>query len=128
MEEFPNPQEVRLQELLGPIVARFTITQIPLGSVSESIRKEWVGVTLPVREKSLEDATENQVYFDAISGNMILNTEAVSIYGSEAIDALESAGHEGAAEFWRSVGVENADLVFRASEGELASISGVNKG
>jgi hypothetical protein len=105
----------------GEIRAHFTVTQIPKGSASEEIRREWVGLDLPVRAKFLgEEALKETTYFDTLSGDVIKNTESVTVVGVDAIVALDDAGKEEASDYWAPFAF--ATFVFRASEGVLTPV------
>lgn len=110
-----------LTNAYGEIKANFTITQIPLGGAPEHIKKEWLGVTLPVRSSKLgAKALDACLYFDALTLTVIENTEPVAIEGVEAIDALEEAKKIEAVEFWLPYRL--APFVFRANEGDLVPV------
>lgn len=107
-----------ISKIYGEIAANFTIKQIPEGGAPESIRQEWVGITMPVRTFSLgSKAMEACSYFDALTFTVIDNPEPVTIVGMEAVEALKEAGKNSAAEFWLPFGL--AEFVFRGYEGDL---------
>ena len=129
MSEYsPVPSQEERARFLGDVIATFTVQQLPQGAAPQTIREQWIGVPLPVREKTLNEAAETPIYTDALTDEQVLNVEAVPVYGYDAIEALQEAGRDDAAEFWHLQGFGFAELVFRASEGALQASEGINQG
>jgi len=106
-----------IEKELGLVVATFTIQQVPAGAAPETIRRDWVGATLPVRQALLDDLSGRQQYYDLLSGERKTNPDAVPVYGMDAVNALDDMGRDRAARFWQNYAV--ATLVFSGSEGNL---------
>lgn len=118
---FPENISQYIDKELGEVVAEFTITQRPESGAPEHIKQEWIGLTLPVRAGKLAcmDARPRD-YFDDLRGELIENTEPVTIFGPEAVQALKDADKLEAAKYWSIH--EDQDFIFKASEGELVAI------
>ena len=73
------------------------ITAIPPGFAPESIRKQWVGVSLPL-------ASADEIAQDPPSGFGIGsdNTNGYLVLRDNAIEALRKAGKKQAADYWDS--------------------------
>lgn len=118
MAGLPEDIESFLDEVYGPVVATFTIEKTPQGGAPEEIRKDWLGIGLPVRAENLSArALAQTIYFDQLRGRTIENDDPVAVTGIDAVHALEQAGRESAAQFWAAA--QLASLVFRAHEGKL---------
>ena len=104
-----------LDEVYVPIVIDFTITQVPEGGAPEEIRREWVGLSLPVREQNALGLGPR--YFDLLTGQMRDNPSSVGISGIEAVDALYRAGKIEASNFWYPYHL--GLFTFRAYEGRF---------
>lgn len=123
MRDLPPDVSLELTRLYGPILATFTLDQTPEGAAPVSIREQWVGITLPVREQALAQLAFGRIeYFDFLSFNKKSNTDPVSVSGYEAVDALDEVGKDEAVDFWapHSEGL----FKFRGYEGTLVSIEG----
>ena len=102
-----------IERIYGPIRANFSITQTPQSAAPEYVREQWVGITLPVREKNLGELATR--YLDLLSGEYKDNDEPVSIVGLEAVSALEDSARYGAANYWQDY--RGGLFRFRAHEG-----------
>jgi hypothetical protein len=114
----------------GPVAATFKILQTPKSNmqVPPSIKRDWLGMQLPVREKnlaklSLTDSERRDLgEFNAKNTN-----RSVAIVAFEAVHILEEAEKFEAAEFWayyqdpRTSIFNTGLLTFRTYEGELES-------
>lgn len=121
MRDLPPDVSRELTRMYGPVIATFTLDQIPEGAAPSSIREQWVGITLPVREQALAQLAFGQIeYFDFLSFNEKSNPDPVSISGYEAVDALDEHGKDEAVDFWapHSEGL----FTFRGYEGKLVSL------
>ncbi len=107
-----------LEEVYGPIVINFALTQVPAGGAPDYIKEQWIGASLPVREANLGRLASR--YFDLLSGEFKENDEPVPITGIEAIHALEEAGKYQAAEFWYPY--QFGAFIFRSNEGEFQAL------
>lgn len=121
MRDLPPGVSRELTRLYGPVLATFTLNQTPEGAAPMSIREQWVGITLPVRESALAKLAFGQIeYFDFLGFNEKSNPDPLSISGYEAVDALDEAGRDDAVNFWapHSEGL----FTFRGYEGKLISL------
>jgi len=109
-----------LDATFGLVVARFVLTRTPAGAAPVSIKEQWIGVALPVRE-ILHGGPPIQ-YEDALSGEAKVNMSPVQVVGIEAVSALRQAVRNTAAEFWAEYAYDL--LIFRAHEGELQPLDG----
>jgi hypothetical protein len=118
MPNLPEDIEQGLVEVYGQVGATFIITQTPQGGAPEEIKEQWVGTTLPVRNRNLgQAALSPTVNFDYLRQQFIETDDPVSITGIDAVQALRDAGKEEAARFWEAY--QLASFVFRAHEGTL---------
>jgi hypothetical protein len=110
--ESQRPAFEQLDEL-QPILATFTIQEVPAGPAPLEIREQWVGVVLPVRQLRR-----------AQSG-------AVAISPFEATLALRAAGKHEASDWWyrilmprvsNPVGYLTESLAFEAADGEVTEL------
>jgi hypothetical protein len=69
------------------------IIETPPGFASEEIRKQWVGVTIPLLPDVETEAARRMFKPSESSGGHIVD-------GHEAVEALVSAGRHDAASFW----------------------------
>ena len=123
MRDLPPDVSRELTRLYGPVLATFTLDQVPESAAPISIREQWVGITLPVRERALAKLAFGQIeYFDILSFNEKSNPDPVSISGYEAVDALDEAGRDDAVDFWAPY--SEGEFTFRGYEGTLVSIEG----
>jgi len=121
MSELSPEIKAALDDVYGPVRAGFTLDQAPQGGAPMEIRKQWIGVTLPVREKNLARlALGSAEYFDYLTFNTAQNDDPVSIAGIEAVDALVVAERFEAADFW--LPYQAGLFTFRGHEGELKSL------
>lgn len=74
-------------------MAKIKITQIPPGFAPENIRKQWVGIEIPLAEQPIPEGKEG-----ARIGNE--NIGGYQVAGIEAVRALRKAGKDEAADFW----------------------------
>ena len=86
---------------------RIRITSIPPGFAPESIRVQWVGVTIPL-------VTEEEKAQDPPSGISIgaANRGGYMVLTSKAVEALEAADKTEAKEYWGGL-VLGSYLVFK---------------
>jgi hypothetical protein len=117
-----RPSESLLREQLGQIVGTFTVHTIPHGAAPETIKQQWLGVSLPVRERLLESVLGGTVYLDILSSDVKVNPQPMPVYGFDAVAALRKAGRVEAADFWADQGFEFATMQFRCNEGDFESI------
>ena len=117
-----SPEITRvLDEVYGPVLAKFTLSRIPQGGAPDFIKEQWIGVPLPVREQSLAQLAMGAVqYFDYLSFNTRQNSDPVEVAGVEAVHALEEAERFEAADFW--LPYQAGLFAFRGYEGELESL------
>src|SRR5688572_14717858 len=88
-----------LEEKHGSVVATFVLTQMPEGAAPESIKRDWLGVALPVRRDGLGQG--GAAYDDFLrQGETVVNDSPVSVTVTEAVHALAEAGKERSAAFW----------------------------
>lgn len=91
---------------------RIRIIATPPGFAPEEIRKEWVGIEIPVnREEINKLLLEPGVW----SGNT--SDPGYAVLAGDAIHALETAGKHEAAEFWR--GIPSSVYKFKADVCEV---------
>lgn len=110
-----------LDNVYGPVLAEFTLDQAPQGGAPIEIREQWIGITLPVRERNLARLAFGSIkYFDYLTFNTTQNDDPVSIAGIEAVDALVVAERFEAADFW--LPYQAGLFTFRGHEGELKSL------
>lgn len=110
-----------LTRLYGPVLATFTLDQTPESGAPVAIREQWIGITLPVRERALAQLAFGAVeYFDYLDFNTKRNPDPVSISGFEAVDALDEAGKDEAVDFWAPY--SEGLFTFRGYEGTLKSL------
>ncbi len=115
-----------ITEKHGEVVANFTITEMPAGGASETIREEWVGITMPVRVAYLGGrAFEAASYFDELTQTEAVSRDPVTIVGLEAVEALEDAGKNTAADFWQPYKL--GEFIFNGHEGELTPVADAPK-
>ena len=74
------------------------ITAIPPGFAPERIRKQWVGVELPLASK--KEIAQNPPSGFGIGSD---NTSGYLVLRDNAIEALRQAGKKEAADFWGSL-------------------------
>lgn len=104
-----------------PILSWFTIQSTPEGEAPEEIRKQWVGVTLAVRE---EVPASDKGGVSVLTNERVPMRAAVPVETEDAIIALRAAGRDEAADWWesnRDHGWEVRDtsfLLFEADCGE----------
>ena len=123
MRDLPPDISRELTALYGRVLATFTLNQVPASAAPMSIREQWVGITLPVREHALAQLAFGQIkYFDFLSFNERSNPDPVSISGYEAVDALDEAGRDEAVDFW--IPYSEGEFTFRGYEGKLISLEG----
>ncbi len=73
---------------------KIKIIDTPPGFAPEEIRKQWIGVIIPLSENPIpEDKVVIRI------GNQ--NRGGYKVRGSEAVSALKEAGKHEAAEFWQ---------------------------
>jgi hypothetical protein len=117
----PDEFSETIERELGPVIAHFTITSTPQGGAPEEIKEQWIGVSLPVRQRLLE--TQSVHFFDILTAEFKENLEAVPVYGFDAVAALRVYGRDDAADFWADNGFEFANLIFRAQEGDFVPVN-----
>ena len=100
-------------------VAIFTIEKTPAGGAPEAIRKEWVGIGLPLRRLLLEEHGGDQQYFDLLTAREVTNIDTVPVHGADAVMALDGAGRTRAVDYWLPL-VKNV-FNFRGGEGSITS-------
>lgn len=74
------------------------ITAIPPGFAPEDIRKQWVGVELPLASE--EEIAQDPPSEFSISSD---NTDGYLVLRDKAIEALYKAGKKKAVDFWSSL-------------------------
>lgn len=114
----PDLEEI-LERELGKVIYTFTMDREPAGGAPEWVKKEWLRLSLPVREGLLADYADLTSYTDIITGAERDNEAPIPVYGMDAIGTLRGAGRLAAADFWAAQGFEIATFVFRSHEGEL---------
>lgn len=87
---------------------RIRITSVPAGGAPLKIRKQWVGMVLPVDLVVPEEVSVFLVGdIDGITGQPYsaddLNLTGYSVLKSEAINALREAGRVEAADYWQAL-------------------------
>ena len=121
MSELSPEIKQALTQTYGPVLARFTLKQVPQGGAPDFIKEQWLGVTLPIREQSLAQLAIGAVrYFDFLSFNQMQNDDPLSVAGIEAVHALEEAEKFEAAAFW--LPYQAGLFTFRGYEGELVAL------
>lgn len=77
---------------------KIRIVSIPPGFAPEAIRRQWVGVTIPL-------ATDEEINEDPPSDMGIgsSNQDGFLVLRAKAIDALRAAGGIAGAEFWERI-------------------------
>ncbi len=121
MSELSPEVKQALTQTYGPVLALFTLKQVPQGGAPDFIKEQWLGVALPIREQSLAQLAIGAVqYFDFLSFNQMQNDDPVSVVGIEAVHALEEAEKFEAADFW--LPYQAGLFIFRGYEGELVAL------
>lgn len=119
-----------IEATYGPVQATFTVTRTPEGTAPDEIKRQWVGIELPIRAVNVSRFLLGHLgkYFlpeyshkDDLSGKIVYNDWPVSVYGMEAVDKLQEAGLTEAVEFWTPY--EHGLLTFRHYEGRLKTSS-----
>lgn len=77
----------------GKILKSIRIVGIPPGFADEAIRKQWIGIVIPLAPDDEAFKAEQLFKPSESSGGYIVR-------GAEAVEALEEAGREEAASFW----------------------------
>ncbi|MFZ1484263.1 MAG: hypothetical protein WAS36_04605 [Candidatus Saccharimonadales bacterium] len=108
----------RLDQLYGPVIVDFTVTEVPEGAAPLHIKEQWLGVKLPVRESNLGRLATR--YLDLLSGEFRENPYPVPIEGVEAVSALEDAGRLDASAHWTPY--SDGLFTFRAYEGVFTAV------
>jgi hypothetical protein len=94
-------------------MSKIKIVQVPPGFAPEDIRKEWVGVEIPL--------ADNPIIGDKVVakiGNQ--NKDGYQVRGVDAVQALLDAGKNEAADFWKFYATGN--FVFKKEVCELIKI------
>ena len=119
-----------LDYVYGPVVATFTITDVPAGGAPLEIRQEWLETQLPVR--ALHVLRLNHGYvgrrFNPLAEDNAVDTLTgekpkwpvwgnVEVRGYDAIESLRAAGRLAAVEFWKPY--EEAMLGFDMADGHF---------
>lgn len=97
------------------------IISVPEGEAPEEIRKDWVGVVLPVSRTSGLGPAGAFIRKGVESGQFISSANGYAVLTADAIRALELAGKTGAASYWkaRKMLVATDELIFRQEEGQI---------
>ncbi|MFI5041387.1 MAG: hypothetical protein ACHQNA_05990 [Acidimicrobiales bacterium] len=111
------------QPPVGGILYWFQVMAVPEGGAPEVIRRQWVGVPLPVRRPRPMEGPDPKIGRDVLEQDRRkLITDGVVVEFTDALDALRLFGREEAAAWWegwlqsrRTTGA----LVFRVWEGRL---------
>lgn len=91
-------------------MAKIKIIEVPPGFASEYIRKQWVGIEIPLAKKPIPEGKETfQI------GNQ--NADGYQVKGTDAVQALLNAGKQDAANFWKMY--ESGNFKFKKEVCEL---------
>lgn len=84
---------------MSPSLGRIRIVLTPPGFAPENIRKEWIGVEIPLvtQEQLDEDPPVGRIGNENVGGYVVLLSAAVT--------ALRKAGKQEAADFWDSLSI-----------------------
>lgn len=118
MSTLPHALQMPLENIYGPVVINFALTQLPAGHAPVHIKEQWLDLPLPVRRSNLGGLATR--YYDLLSGDYKDNESPVSIAGVEAVHALAEAGRDAAAEYWEPY--QLGLFTFRAYEGEFREL------
>ncbi len=86
---------------LPDIRAYFLVTVLPEGESPEDIRKQWVGLSLPLRHDISPESPRPVLTAEVITGKLGSFDDAVDVWIDDCVDALMFAQRTEAAEYWR---------------------------
>lgn len=95
------------------MLLRYRVTRTPAGEAPQSVREEWVGVILPVKELIGRCRGAG-----VLTGAPSPIADGVAVRGVDAIEALKAADRLDAARWWEE-NYKGNELLFEKSEGEL---------
>lgn len=102
-----------------PIRQWFVIEKIPAGGAPEHIKQQWIGVALPLRYERNMDGPEPRVAEEIGTYELVEIEDGVTIWRSDALQALRLFNRNEAAGWWSLEGP--SALIFNASEGRILS-------
>jgi hypothetical protein len=118
-----SPHDAREAGHAPPILYWFRATTTPTGGAPETVRRQWVGVPLPVRDPRPVEGPLPYVATDVVDPAIrrAIN-DGVAVAPEDALDMLHRFDRHNAADWWENllkVRTNIKSFVFRRTEGEL---------